>query len=750
MPLHRSLSVLALVAAQVGAQTPAPSQEPVASDPAASAGAPRIIRGTDVVVSPQSVFAAPEGGSTNFRFEDAPIRDVAQAILGDLLKLDYVIHPPVEGRITLVTQAGITPDGAIYLLESALQASGAVLARDARGTYHIGKPEVIKAIVPAARVAGSGPIAPGQGVIVVPLRYVGAAEMATILRPMVGPDVILRVDTIRNLLVLSGSRTQAEGWLSLVATFDVDLLKGMSVGVFPLKYASVKEVEAALALMTPGGARAPAAPGGGVPGAPGAPGAAAAAFSDSNPLAGAFRILPIERLNSIMVVTPRAAYLEEARRWIENLDRPGNNALEPRLNVYAVRNGSAAHLAAVLNGIFGDGKSQAAPASGVAPGLAPARGATIGGIGGGGGGGTSLGAAVSAGMQATGPGAAGSSGSAVSRIELGGNLRVVADELNNAILVYGTPAQFEKVETALRRLDSPTTQVLIEASIVEVSLNDDMNYGIQWTASDVQGNGKVGTSVLSVLGGGLLGGPAAGFSYTLRNRLGDVRAILNADANKSRVRVLSSPSLMVLDNHTATISVGNQQPIRSSETITSGGNVSTSIQYKDTGVALSVLPTVNAGDMVTMQIGQAVTDVGQIDQATGQRSFQQRQISSKVAVRSGETLVLGGLIRDNRTDGSGGIPFLHEIPILGGLFGKKVRAGDRTELLVIITPRVVRSDQDARDIGRDLRERMEDFGRGLSVMGKGPRAGLPLEPWQVPPAPLFAPVPTEPSGPNTP
>ena len=153
----------------------------------------------------------------------------------------------VEGRITLVTQAGVTPDGAIYLLESALQTSGAVLARDARGTYHIGKPDVIRAIVPAARVAGSGPIAPGQGVIVVPLRYVGAAEMATILRPMVGPDAILRVDTIRNLLVLSGSRTQAEGWLSLVSTFDVDLLKGMSVGVFPLKYASVREVEAALA-----------------------------------------------------------------------------------------------------------------------------------------------------------------------------------------------------------------------------------------------------------------------------------------------------------------------------------------------------------------------------------------------------------------------------------------------------------------------------------------------------------------------
>lgn len=294
LPLRYLLSVLAFAAAQVAAQTlapPPPPATPAAPAPQfapSAAGEPRIIRGNDVVVAVPPIFAAPEGPSTNLRFEDAPIREVAQAILGDLLKLDYVIHPPVDGRITLVTQAGITPDGAIYLLEAALQASGAVLARDARGTYHIGKPDLIKTIVPAARVAGHGLLAPGQGVVVVPLRYIGAAEMATILRPMVSPDAILRVDTVRNLLVMNGSRSQAEGWLSIVSTFDVDLLKGMSVGVFPLKYATVKEVEAGLALMTPGAGRPVAA--GGAPAAPGA-----AALGDSNPLAGAFKILPIGR-----------------------------------------------------------------------------------------------------------------------------------------------------------------------------------------------------------------------------------------------------------------------------------------------------------------------------------------------------------------------------------------------------------------------------------------------------------------------
>jgi general secretion pathway protein D len=309
-------------------------------------------------------------------------------------------------------------------------------------------------------------------------------------------------------------------------------------------------------------------------------------------------------------------------------------------------------------------------------------------------------------------------GAGVSAAQYEGNVRVVADEKNNAILVYGTPAQFERIEEALRRLDVPPTQVLIEASIVEVTLTDDLRYGLQWSFTNTR-DGYTGDGVLSNRGGGELGGPLSGFSYVLRNSLGNVRVVLNALAEKSLVRVISTPSLMVLDNHTASIVVGNQQPILSSETVSEEGISRTqTITYKDTGVSLAVTPSVGAGDMVTMDINQAVTDVGQIDIATGQRSFLQRQIGSKVAVRSGETLVLGGLIRDNNTDGSSGLPLFHEIPILGALFGTKQSSGNRTELLVVITPRVARSDEDARAISRELRDRMQ----GLSAMQPAPAA----------------------------
>jgi general secretion pathway protein D len=725
--------------------TPAPAS-------AADEAQPRLYRGTDRVVGASEAGKPLQGAPVELRFEDAPVREVVHAVLGDLLKLEYVIYPPLDGRITIATPGPIPPDQAAFLLEAALQANGLAMARDARGTYHVGKPDALRAIVPMVRQVGKDALPPGTGAIVVPLRYIGAAEMASILRPLAPPDAIVRVDTVRNLLVLVGSRTQAEGWLGLVATFDIDLLAGMSVGVFPLKYVSARDVEGALQLMS-GGARAAAAPAAApaaaarapAAGAPPASAAPAAGLTENHPLFGAIRVLPIERLNAVVVVTPRAAYLDEARRWIERLDRPANAGGEPRLHVYAVRNGSAAHLGQVLSGIFGGGQGASGGATGVAPGQASVTARTAGAstarIGGGIGGGIG-GAVVTQGLPAMGAATGQSTvaGAGVTAVQYDGNVRVIADEKNNAILVYGTAAQFERIEEALRRLDVPPTQVLIEASIVEVTLTDDLRYGLQWAFTNTDG-GYTGTGVLSNRAGGELGGPLSGFSYVLRNSLGNVRVVLNALAEKSLVRVISTPSLMVLDNHTASIIVGNQQPILSSETVSEEGISRTqTITYKDTGVSLAVTPSVGSGDMVTMDINQAVTDVGQIDVATGQRTFLQRQIGSKVAVRSGETLVLGGLIRDNNTDGSSGLPLFHEIPILGALFGTKQSSGNRTELLVVITPRVARSDEDARAISRELRDRMQ----GLAVMQPADPAQEP-PPAPLPPPTYPAPAPSGPS-----
>ena len=188
------------------------------------------------------------------------------------------------------------------------------------------------------------------------------------------------------------------------------------------------------------------------------------------------------------------------------------------------------------------------------------------------------------------------------------------------------------------------------------------------------------------------------------------------------INVISTPSVMVLDNHTASIQVGDQQPIQSSQTITDGGNSIQSIEYRDTGVQLEVTPSVNAGGLVTMDILQSTTDVGPVDAATNQRSFLERNVSSRVAVRSGESVVLGGLIRDNQTTGKSGLPLLHNIPVIGNLFGRTVDSSDRTELLVFITPKVLKNEQDLRDVGVEMRARM----KGLKRFDDLPSIGEPV------------------------
>ncbi|RUP29015.1 MAG: type II secretion system protein GspD [Curvibacter sp.] len=698
---------------------------------------PTLTRGTDIVVAPPRLQGLPATAPTSFNFEDAPVQDVVNVLMRDMLHADFVIHPPISGTVTLATRTDVSGDQAVFLLESALQANGLQMVRDPRGVYHVGKPEVLKGIGPAVRQMEPGKVLPpGTGAIVVPLQYIGANEMAAILKPMLPPDALLRVDPVRNLLVLGGSRSQAEGWLDLVRTFDVNLLKGMSVGIFPLKYVTTKEVEAALKLLsagTGGSAGASAAPAQAAPGsvatalASGGLGAssnsmAAAASSGVNetlPLFGAIRILTVERLNAVMVVTPRAAYLEEAKNWIDSLDKPTNNSGEPQLFVYPVQNGNAKHLASVVGGLFGGTSSGSTGNTGVAPGLTSgSAGTTLGnnssfgnssGYGGTGGLGSTSSSSLGTNRSTM---ASANSGANVTGYNLGPNVRLIADSANNAILVYASRADFNKIETALKRLDVPATQVLIEATIVEVSLTGNLSYGLQWAFNNGLSNGRTGAGVLTTNSTGVISSVAQGFTYTLKNSAGSIQAVLNALASETNVNVLSSPSLMVVDNYTANIMVGTQQPISGGSSVTSTGVVTSNVQYKDTGVNLMVTPSVNSGNMVTMEINQNVTDVASVpDEVTKQYPFTQRQVTSKVAVRSGETIVLGGMIRENKSNSSAGLPILSSLPVVGALFGAKNVGNSRTELLVVITPKVVRSDQEIRDVSDELRDKM----RGLSL-----------------------------------
>ena len=281
----------------------------------------------------------------------------------------------------------------------------------------------------------------------------------------------------------------------------------------------------------------------------------------------------------------------------------------------------------------------------------------------------------------------------------------------------------------MRELDKAPTQVLIEASIIEVSLTGNLQYGVEWFLQNSFSRGRTGQASLNMNNSGNIGADQPGFSYTILNSANTVRAAINALAANTKVKVLSNPSIMVLDNSSATIMVGTQQPIQQASTVsTSSTFITNSYVYKDTGVILSVTPSINAGGLVTLDINQQVVAVGAQDtKATGQYSFLNRQIQTKVAVRSGEPVVLGGVISENQTTDNSGIPGLRSIPLLGTLFSTNSNSSDRTELMVVMTPRVLENDDDLRQASAEMRQRMKTLSLETALQPTAPAQRQPAE-----------------------
>lgn len=709
--------------------------------------ASRLFPGTDRVVkedmAPRPDAVLSNGELVSLNFEGVPIGQLAHALLGDLLQLNYTIDAGADITISLRTHQPIARNRVLDILDAALLPHDLIIVRDLSGVYHVTK----RSTTPGARpVVGAARLKelPGAGIVIVPLAHIGAGEMAKILGPVATRDALVHIDTLRNVIVLQGSKSQLTGWLDLVDAFDVDFLAGMSLGVFMLEYVNVNEIRDAMQLLlgsdkasevvglasSSTGNSAPLQSASSQPGSSGGTGV--------NPFAGLVRVLPLERLNALVVVTPRQQILAQVETWIRRLDRP-SDAHESTLFVYPVQHGSAVDLAEMLNGLFGGGTSTRSGA-GVAAGNAPGQFTNAGAASGT----SSASTAVTTGSRSSatsnpGVGAVSSVANSTnaprgtpltSAVRLEGDVRIVADEKRNAIMIRAPRTEYRRIQQALRELDKAPSQVLIEATIVEVSLTGSLQYGVEWYLQNSMSRGREGQALLNLRQSGSIGATQPGFSYSILNRAGVIRATLNALAEDSLLRVLSNPSVLVQDNYNATIQIGRQQPIKSSTTVTSSNLVSEAITYKDTGVMLSVTPSVNAGGTVTMDITQQITDVGEIDAATGQRNFLTRQIQSRVAVRSGETVVLGGLIRENETKGSSGLPGLSQIPVLGALFGTQSSQRDRTELLVMITPRALDDDDALRNAGSELRQRMRTLSMQvpLESYGAKPSSDVASEP----------------------
>jgi general secretion pathway protein D len=240
-----------------------------------------------------------------------------------------------------------------------------------------------------------------------------------------------------------------------------------------------------------------------------------------------------------------------------------------------------------------------------------------------------------------------------------------------------------------------------------VTLNDELKYGLQYFLKSGQ---HKQVSLVNEAGSvfNKLATAASGFNFVLGGS--SAQAILSALSSLTDVNVVSSPQLLVLDHHTAAMQVGDQVPIVSQtavSTLTTGAPVVNSVEYRDTGVILQVTPRVNSNGLVTLDINQEVSDVATTTSSTiNSPTIQQRKFVSSVVVHDGETIALGGLIKDSHSRAKDGIPFLSQIPVAGGLFGSTDNTKARTELVVLLSPKVIRNDQEAQDMTNELVSRM--------------------------------------------
>nr|WP_314955580.1 type II secretion system secretin GspD [Bradyrhizobium cosmicum] len=656
------------------------------------------------------------GSGYDLNFENAPVATVAKVILGDVLNVGYTIDPRVQGTVTLASVRSVPKADAVYVLENALRMSGVALVRDRTGYRLLPAPE-----------AGPGGIdrsmnaAAGQGITVVPLRYVSAQNIFKLLDAFGVKASTMRPDNARNTLLVSGSGSERATAVDTILSFDADWMRGQSVGIFPVRNSSPEPVITEIEKIMDSGE-------GGIG-------------------QNVIKLQPIARLNAILVVSQKPEYLKRAQTWIARLDRSDTEGVN--LKSYPLRYGNSKLIVAMLNDmLFGQSATSASTLDSASSQVAPGAGVSTSSSGGpvaalsglptaaagvptpvSGPAGSSLGArsapaASATPAQDTGLGGLSGGGAKPGVNGILQNVRITADVTNNAVLVYANQEAQRIVEQTIRQIDRPQRQIAIEATIAEVTLNDQLNYGVQFflaskqgsisnTISGVSNSSTIGSNVegtsnaVNAAAGALLGRALPGFNFLIGAE-NSPRVVLDALHGVTNVKVLSNPSLVVLDNQPATLQVGDQVPFSTgtATVLTANNTVVNTIDYKNTGIILRVLPRANANGNVVLDIEQEISNIAAGSANSLTPTISQRRVKSSIAVTSGQTVLLAGLISETENRQRQGLPILDSIPGVGDAFSHQTNARSRTELILFIRPTVIKDGVDAHVIAEEMRSKM--------------------------------------------
>lgn len=653
------------------------------------------------VTNSASNVAAPLASSPNpgvtLKFDNADIYDVIQVVLGEILKLDYIIDPTVQGRITLRSTGAVNMADIFNTLEAALATSNISIVRQGK-VYKVLKD--VNAARDTVSAQGSGPASVVMQII--PLKFVQAGQLVNTLRNFVGPQAAITNDATNKNLIVVDRAANVEKIIDMVKSLDMDYFSQVSVQLIALTHAEAGEVAKELdgLFKTSGIFNWPGTD-------------AAKAF-----------FLPVARMNAVLVATSNDQLMQAAAQWIKTLDAEPRDGLGAFVHIYPVVNSNAVHLANLVTQIFG-GAATTGDNKGASA-LPSASGSSFASTG-------TAGTSATPGLGATAPQPnaaartiergnvpAQQAGAAGAGKGLGGSVQVFADEVTNTLIVRASATDYQQVRKVLERLDTSSRQVLVQVMVAEVTLNDTLQYGVEWwLKSALSVNGKKWPGFLGLDGSiapqvtmpsGTTGlstpsvtGTSTGLNYAVFGSAGQVIGMLNVLSQDTDVNVLSTPHVLASDGKVARVEIGNEVPVvtqtvstPTSSVLGSSFSTSNSVQYRPTGILLEVKPSITASGKVSMSISQEVSSVGNSVAAGGSAypSFQKRKVTTDATIEDGKTVMLAGLIEDNDRDAVTGIPGLKDLPVFGALFGTTKKERRKTELLITITPYIVNNQDD--------------------------------------------------------
>jgi general secretion pathway protein D len=709
----RSLDILPRQPQQVDAVTTAAGQRSRSA----------VFEGTEITaLSEERLQPTATGNGFDLNFENTPVATVAKVVLGDILGTGYTIDPRVQGTVSLVSVRPVAKSDIVFVLENALRLSGIVLVHDTTG-YRL---------TPLGDAIGSGRVdaaasspEPGFGVSVVPLQYVSAQTLLKLMDSFATKAGAVRADTTRNLLLIQGSGAERRNAVDTALSFDVDWMRGQSVGIFPIVSTSPESIITELEKIVDSG--------------------------ENGLSSNVIKFQPVGRLNAILVVSRKPALLHTAATWIKRLDHA--DTARTSVHVYRVKYGEARQIARVLTDMFIGGSSsglldsadsQIAPGSGASTTSSGDRlsmngnsSSSTNGFGArmasGAGGMPGFGGQAPASADPNAPRA----GALDSRSSPGSGgqpvlpgVRITPDIVNNTLLIYADQENYRIIEATLQQVDRPQLQVAIDATIAEVTLNDTLSYGVQsyltsrnlglkpntGSMLNTQATTPPATTVDPATGVTSIAGSVAnafinrafpGFNFLIGSET-QPSLILDALHAVTSVKVLSNPSLVVINNQAATLQVGDVVPVStgSATVLTTSNTVVNTIDYRNTGIILRVSPRINVNGNVRLDVEQEISNVSAASASSLTPTVSERKVKSSISVATGQTVLLAGLISEQQNNDRNGIPLLDQLPGIGDAFSHQDKKTTRTELIIFIRPQIIRDSADAHVVAEELRSKL--------------------------------------------